>query len=115
MKTNIGIETTDEERNRLYRVWNDDPESTKMVSRKDITARVLTHIEEELAQSEETKATPCEQEPETKGETFVPSRGDEPYLAQPKDPGIAAACGRILDDTAIIERFAWDTIERNRK
>lgn len=46
---------------------------------------------------------------------FVPSRGDEPYLSQPKDPGIAAACSRILDDAALIEQFAWDTIERNRR
>jgi hypothetical protein len=45
----------------------------------------------------------------------IPSRGDEDYLTQPKDPDIAAACHRILDDTALIEQFAWDTIERNRK
>ena len=46
---------------------------------------------------------------------FTPSRGDEDYLASPTDTGIAAACSRILDDAALIEQFAWDTVERNRK
>lgn len=46
---------------------------------------------------------------------FVPSRGDEDYLTQPKIPGISAACSRILDDTAIIEKLTWEAIEANRK
>ena len=51
--------------------------------------------------------------PERTGD-FTPSRGDEDYLAQPTDPGLAAACSRILDDTTLTQDFAWDTIERNR-
>lgn len=47
--------------------------------------------------------------------SFKPSRGDEDYLTQPKYAEIAAACHRILDDTALIDRFVWENIERNRK
>jgi hypothetical protein len=46
---------------------------------------------------------------------FTPSRGDEDYLTQPKSTDISAACRRILSATELIEEFAWNTIERNRK
>jgi len=46
---------------------------------------------------------------------FSPSRGDEDYLTQPRDPDIAAACRSIIDATTLINEFAWETIERNRK
>jgi hypothetical protein len=93
----------------------------------------------DIKENEDGQSTKAEPEPEGKGDGtprqrgerggtrsvsddfdpgivgFTPSRGDEDYLAQPTFPEIAAACTRILDDTALIEGFAWDTVERNRR
>jgi hypothetical protein len=117
MKTIIHLELSDEERNDLAARIRRDPDTTLYATRKEITEHVLDFINQEIknARVQETQATPCKPEPKKQAAAFIPSRGDEDYLTQPKDPDIAAACHRILDDTALIEQFAWDTIERNRK
>ncbi|GAF68892.1 unnamed protein product [marine sediment metagenome] len=127
MNTNIKISLNDLDRAKLL-AWTG---RTGLISRKDLTLLVLGLIEgikdgtlkpisyEAIVESDESAEGPLEDEPETSGDRgfrgFVPSRGDEDYLTQPKDPGIAAACSRILDDTALIEKLTWETIERNRK
>jgi hypothetical protein len=132
MKTIIHLELNDLERNDLAK--RIDREDTKrLVTRKEVTDLVNALVQDEVTQGWESttddrgpqkNAPPtCEQiqGPEWKppaaagGQIFIPSRGDEDYLTQPKDPGVAAACSRILDDTKLIEEFAWNTIERIRK
>lgn len=121
MKTNVGIETTDEERKLIGEALG----LKRKVSRKELREEIDNHVQSLIAGAAVVKV-PVEaaerilkDEPSPERDRsvreFVPSRGDEDYLAQPKDPGIAAACSRILDDVALIEQFAWDTIERNRK
>jgi hypothetical protein len=123
MNTNIKIVTTDEERTAIAKNTGNP---AKMVSRKDINVLVEGFIRGLIEGSEEAESTPdpaperiAEAKPKAIGDQsirgFVPSRGDEDYIAQPTDPGIAAACSRILDDVALIEEFAWNTVERNRK
>lgn len=121
MKTNIGIETSDEQRLNIGKRLGHD----RMVSRKELREEVERHVyllgsDAEIISvaSEKTQEAPREETTTGRDSSisgFVPSRGDEDYLTQPKDKDIAAACSRILDDAALIEQFAWDTIERNRK
>jgi len=118
MKTIIHVETTDEERVAIGK--------GKPVTRKDITDMVNKFIQERInghdeevqpVQRSDDQRSPLPRAglPKQSNAEFIPSRGDEPYLSQPTDPGIAAACSRILDDTALIQAYAWDTVERNRK
>ena len=129
MKTIVHIELSDLDRNDLAKRI-DREDTSRLVTRKEVTELVLALIQQEIEdgrnqeeeRGDERHVDPDEPEikleggvPEAHTPAFIPSRGDEDYLTQPKDPGIAAACSRILDDTALIEQFAWDTIERNRK
>ena len=130
MKTIIHITLSDVERNDLARRIDRNPDTKRLVTRKEVTEYTLALIAQEISDGQdiEVETAPkissagaserreeVERVPHDAAPEFVPSRGDEAYLAQPRDPGIAAACSRILDDTALIEQFAWDTVERNRK
>jgi len=135
VKTIVHIDLGDAERN-LIATYLERKETTRMVSRKEVTELVQQHINDIVCQADageyddqsiETVEVSSEKAATTGGRGerdagrpdsvlgFVPSRGDEDYLSQPKDIGVAAACSRILDDAALIEQFAWDTVERNRK
>jgi hypothetical protein len=88
-----------------------------MVTRKELREAIELHVEYLIKRNkvDQLLAEPeviCE---EGQPSDFVPSRGDEPYLSQPRDPGIAEACTQILDAAKLIEDFAWETVERNRK
>jgi len=123
MKTIIHLTLSDSDRSDLAKRIYRDPNTKVLVTRKEVTETVLALIQQEIEdgrdQEEEGSVRRAEQEEkEVQPDVqpgFVASRGDEDYLAQPKDAGVAAACSRILDDTALIEAFAWDTVERNRK
>lgn len=139
MKTIIHLELSDEARNDLAKRIYRDPNTKVLVTRKEVTELVLSLVDYELERGrDDDQSDEADPPAESQGDGdlgqrgngggtarvptdthseggFVPSRGDEPYLAQPKDPGVAAACSRILDDAALIEQFAWDTVERNRK
>ena len=137
MITNIRLELSDEERNDLAKRIDRNPDTKRLVTRKEVTDLVESLIQYEIERGyEDDQSTeagtgaeaPVDGNPGQRGDgggdqrvpddvtpDFVPSRGDEDYLAQPRDPGVAAACSRILDDAALIEKFAWDTVERNRK
>jgi len=136
MKTIIHITLSDVERNDLARRIDRNPDTKRLVTRKEVTELVLALLQQEMEdgrdQSIEVDPEPERQSNGDSGQRrngggaqrvsrdadpsgFTPSRGDEDYLASPTDPGIAAACSRILDDAALIEQFAWDTVERNRK
>ena len=118
----MSLTTTTEERAQIHLTLFGKP---GLVSRKQLRQFVEGKIDEAIAgkttgpEGDTTPEGTTTAEPKRSGDNcvreFVPSRGDEDYLAQPRDPGIAAACSRILDDTALIETFAWETIERNRK
>jgi hypothetical protein len=107
MKTNIGIETTDEERQRIAEALG---LKHKLATRHDIKTFVEGCIKS-LIQGEETFAVTIdaakgtvEVEPPPERDRsvrpFVPSRGDEPYLYKPKDPELAARCRPPLRDRA---------------
>ena len=133
MNTNIKVITTDDQRMKIAAHLG----RTGMCTRDDVRLVAMNAINKIILGEKEIVAMgainkiilgePDEEEvhrdplgvrrpncPKT-APAFIPSRGDEDYLTQPKDPAIAAACHRILDDTALIEQFAWNTIERNRK
>ena len=140
MKTIVHIELSDLDRNDLAKRIDRNQATKRLVTRKEVTDLMHSLVNNEIIEGryqdgcEDTEAEP---EPETPSDAdsgqrgigrgtqrvsrdadpsgFTPSRGDEDYLTSPSDPGIAAACSRILDDTALIENFAWDTVERNRK
>ena len=123
MKTNLGIETTDQEREAIARTLS---LPHKLATRNDIKEAIYEYIQKVLIGGEEveprTNATaedPSERLPETGGDRsvrdFVPSRGDEPYLTQPKDPELAAACSSMLDIAERIDQMIWETIEKNRR
>ena len=122
MKTIIHLTLSDSDRSDLAKRIYRDPNTKVLVTRKEVTETVHALIQREIEdgrdQEEEGPIRGAEQEEkEVQPDVqpgFVASRGDEDYLAQPKDAGVAAACSRILDDTALIEAFAWDTVERNR-
>ena len=122
MKTIIHLTLSDSDRSDLAKRIYRDPNTKVLVTRKEVTETVHALIQREIEdgrdQEEEGSVRRAEQEEkEVQPDVqpgFVASRGDEDYLAQPKDAGVAAACSRILDDTALIEAFAWDTVERNR-
>lgn len=121
MITNIRVETSDEERQKIGKTLG----LGRMVTRKDLKEAIDRHVKYLVSPGEvdgagHKKTVPsAADEPDTRStepvRRFVPSRGDEPYIAQPKDSGIADACSRILDAAELIQNFAWDTIERNRK
>ena len=130
MKTIVHIQLSDGDRNDLARRL-ERRDTKRLVTRKEVIEHVQNFISQELkdaryeTQEDPDLITPTPEEPPllpptTRDEEepvvsrFLASRGDEDYLAQPKDADIAAACSRILDDAALIEQFAWDTVERNR-
>jgi len=128
VKTIVHITLSDEDRSDLAKRIHRDPDTKHLVTRKEVTETVHALIQREIEDGREPEGhwtdepedgpvpdDACRAEDTIGIGTFVASRGDEDYLAEPKDPGIAAACSRILDDTALIEQFAWDTVERNRK
>ena len=139
MKTIIHLELSDEERSDLAKLLDRNPCTNRLVTRKEVTELTQTLVNDVLKRGlreDNGQTTEVNSEPEgpSDGDSgqrgdggggssvsddpdtrFIPSRGDEGYLAKPSDPGVAAACSRILDDAALIEQFAWDTIERNRK
>jgi hypothetical protein len=116
MKTIVHIETTDEDRNKLYSVWNENSPSKKMVSRSDVTARVLTHIEEEIAQYDIQRLEPDPATIEAPAEPLsiksagirnisVPQellelkRTDD--FTMPTAAELADACNRVLEHIAL--------------
>ena len=140
MKTIVHVELSDKERSDLAKLLDDNSCTKRLVTRKEVTELTQSLVRDVLnkgLRKENDQSTKTEPDTEEAGDAdsgqrrdggghrrlpdhvpakaFVPSRGDEPYLAQPKNTEIAAACSRILDDAALIESFAWATIERNRK
>lgn len=125
MKTIVHIELSDEER-RAIGLGN-------LVTRKQVTELVNNFIQEKIRGEATETGTRTKttdhgdpgQRRERGGDKriphdmpstgFSPSRGDEDYLTQPRDKDIAAACRSIIDATTLINEFAWETIERNRK
>lgn len=122
MKTNLGIETTDQEREAIAGTLN---LPNKLATRNDIKEAIYEYVqalirgEEAKPSTDATVEASSEKLPETGGDRsvrgFVPSRGDEPYLTQPKDPELAVACSSMLDIAERIDQMIWETIERNRK
>jgi len=121
MNTNLAIPLTNEERAQIGKILG----LGHMITRKELREAIQRHVkyliegkEIELATDEEVEEV-TGIKPKARGDRdvcgFVPSRGDEAYLTRPRDPELAATCSRILDDVAIVEAFAWETIERNSK
>ncbi len=123
MIVKLRLELSNEERSYLAAATG----GTHPVTRKEVTDLVNDFIKEKSSDQHHQDNAPAPKEadgPNREGRAegasivlggFSPSRGDEDYLAQPSNAEIAAACSRLLDDTALIENFAWTTIERNRK
>ncbi len=134
MKTIVHINLGDADRN-LIATYLERKKTTRMASRKEVNDLVQQHITDIICQADageydddsrieqrtihdevpSKQGQPRESGDDSSPQAFAPSRGDEDYLAQPKDTDIAAACSRILDDASLINAFAWDTVERNRK
>ena len=130
MKVNLGIELSDEQR----ALFNNALCKKGRVSRKEVRSWVEEALER-LLTTQEINNEPDTPEPDSHADAsveeaaaeqseygrgqripqFVPSRGDEPYLYQPKDPELAAACSAVLDGLERIEEHAWATLEGNRK
>lgn len=133
MITNIRLELSDVERNDLAKRIDRDPVTKRLVTRKEVTELVETLINDEARKGWEDEEVEPEREPESnedvpeggRGEvepvpresyaTFIPTRGDEDYIARPRDPKLATACSSILDNIALIEAYVWETITRNQK
>jgi hypothetical protein len=135
MKTNIGIETTDEERLAMGVTLG----TGRMVKRSEVTEAIQRYVKSLIAgqpieiANYENSGCSNEVEPaaneavkrttgvgaEAGGDRslceFVPSRGDEDYLYSGEDPELTAACSSVLDGLQLIERHVWATLERNRK
>ena len=127
MKTNLGIETTDEERAAISKAAGLD---SKMVSRKELTGLVNKYIEDlkngrnpyttDGGESREVPAV-AEGEPDSQRAghhrstpEFIPSRGDEPYLFKASDPALRDIHSRFLDLAQELEDYTWEQMERNR-
>lgn len=123
MKTNVGIETTDEQRKLLAQALG----KKGMVSRNDIKEAIDAYIKLLLTDAYAT-ATRLEQEPEVNvsedlrrqaaerepGEGFTPSRGDEPYIFKAKDPQLHQLHSNLLDALEALENYTWADMEANR-
>lgn len=133
MKVIAHISLGDEDRNHLAQLW-DQKESKRMVSRDEIRQFVADCIERELQKNEPTPEdhndrgagtnAPSDDGPARDRELpqgnsgrpeFVSSRGDEPYIHQPKDPELAAACRAVFDNLAVIEDKAWQAFYADSK
>jgi len=135
MKTNIGIVTTDEERERIARSLGHNG----LVSRKDLTQAVETFVQDLIerngyivekdleisgpdpkadSQADQALERALEVEPGSDRDRsireFMPSRGDEPYLYRAKDPELAARLRALLDDAERFEEYVWSKLEENR-
>jgi hypothetical protein len=125
VKTNIGIETTDEEREQIATAVGSP---NKLISRNEIKELVNGFVQS-LIRGEvplQTLGEGVEEgDPDDPGcenpgrdraiRKFVPSRGDEPYLYRPEDPELAVRCSAILDGLEYIEKYTWGALERNRQ
>jgi len=127
MNTNIKITLTDEEREVLAGRWFD---RKALVSRKEVNEFIQTQLQVALnglapqvdtAFNDDATGPPertDERKPESRRDQrvpdFMPSRGDESYLYTPKDPELATACSVVLNGLENIEKYVWDTLERNR-
>ena len=121
MKTNLGIETTDEERLKIGLVLYG---KEKMVTRADLKEAINEYVrsliagkEARPAASPSAEAPACEEAEAIRNRSicgFVPSRGDESYLYKPKDSELAAVCSSVLDGLQYIEEYTWDALEKNR-
>jgi hypothetical protein len=123
MKTNIGIELSDEVRAVLAQNWFG---RKTMVSRKEVTDFVNASIQQAILGSEKTDPEPVREAEDAapvrtevlrdRGvHNFVPSRGDEPYLYRPKDPKLAAALSTVLNAAEALDMYIWNELERNRQ
>jgi len=121
MKTNLGLETTDEERLQIGLALG----LKRMVTRKELREEVERHVEElkrgikapERERDEETVPAPTDKSDTRPADGvcgFVPSRGDEPYLYKPQDPELAAVCSNVLDVLERFEKAVWRALEENR-
>lgn len=122
MKTNLGIDLTDEQRARIARNLG---LKHKSATRNDIKEAVNDYVQNTLAADKAIESKPSGEAQEVVGNqsnisghpqvpAFVPSRGDESYLYTGKDQEITDACRKILDGVDFIKDFAWETLERNR-
>lgn len=121
MKTNLGLETTDEERLLIGQALG----TNRMVTRKELREEIERHVEElkrgttPRRPADEETVPAAAAEPEAGGDRsvrgFVPSRGDEPYLYKPKDPELAAVCSSVLDVLERFEEVVWRALEENRQ
>lgn len=120
MKTNLGVETSDEQRLNIGKKLG----LGRMVSRKELRTEIERYVEElgsgkEVKQEpDQTPTPPATNEPPASRDRsvprFVPSRGDESYLYKPKNPELAAACSTVLDGLEHIEEYVWEQLEKNR-
>ena len=120
MKTNIGIETTDDERLLIGNTLG----TGKMVSRKELTAEVQRHVasliagETSQSTADEAPADPFRHEPPPERDRsvrgFVPSRGDEDYLLKTHDPELKEILSRLLDVTEELDAYTWKQLEKIR-
>lgn len=121
MKTNIGIVTTDEEREAIARSLGDKG----MVSRKRLTEAVHEYVQmlirgnfaEPITERQDVQEAQEEltQRTRTLVDGFTPSRGDEPYLFKSKDPELTARCSAALDALESLDSYVWGKLEENRR
>ena len=122
MKTNLGIETTDEER---VRIASNLGLKHKSATRNDIKEAINEYVKNVLLGGPTTDSEPVSAtEPAVAQQAtaigggpigdFVPSRGDERYMYKGQDESITKAASGILDRLELIQNFVWEALERNR-
>jgi len=127
VKTNIGIETTDEERLSIGNTLG----LGRMATRKEIRETVNEHVQALI----EGRRSVLEVEHEAEDRTgeivgeaarplpegtervrnFMPSRGDEAYLFTPRDPELKQLHSNLLDAIEALEEYTWKQLEKNRQ
>lgn len=132
MKTNIGIETSDESREKIARTLG---LKEKLVSRKALSDAVMAYVQELIdgkvhgessgigadsntdpdnASSALVLDTGGERPNSGSLSDFKPSRGDESYLFKARDAELHARLSNLLDAVEGLEDYTWTKMEENR-
>lgn len=139
MKTNIGIETTDEERQLIAAYLDRNSATKRLASRNDIKDLVTQFISDIIQRAANGEYDEPSQEniPDTgrhRGDrdddgragdqglpdrsdpvaNFRPSRGDESYLYKGRNPALTEKCREALDIAEQIDQLIWEELEKNR-
>lgn len=127
MKTNIGIETTDEERAHIAVALGLEH---KLAKREDIKEAVNEYIERlKRGYTDLPDAGGSGRDSDDGGSgghsglsddgdpiaNFRPSRGDEPYLLKPRDPALRDILSRMLDVSEEYDQYVWQKLNENRQ